>query len=1095
MKNKRGFTLVELVVAIAILGVITLIALPTISAIQANNKKTKYVAYEKAIKSASKAYVDAYSEDLYGGTNYGCAIVKYSEMKERDLIQDIQIKGETCDNDKDTFIYVLKDKQGNFGYFSNIVCRHGTEEVYSHKDDNRTSCELEKGDPPKIDVIFKPQKTTYYIGDHPKASIKISDEVGLKANQELDYVWVNVTTGKEITSKKTVKFENMHFKQRVTKDIDMPTEILEESMRDPTNYMLKVTGNVYDVNLNKTEANIQKPLNYFVGALLIKYKAGGAKMINPHGAPYSVNDSNDYVVRNGNDYNISKIRYKEENDLWDYNNKDYINIRKEHYHMVDKEEWKWGTKVFSQQKKLKVGDFNYTDESIRKENKTVEVEANWKIDEFTLTYVGGKCNKQEIKKEYGKNWGNACNPKEDGKTFKGWLVDGKIYQPGDLASTKATKDTTATAQWEQNVVKIYFNSNKGSIESRGGKYTLDKSYIIYQSNTKTNRTIPYGKELKDTDYPDLPDNNSKTYIYLTLTGYHIDPATAWSKNADGSGGSFDQTKSYPASDFCNAKDKSCEVVLYANWRKNQYTLTYDDNGGKGCSTETLKKYHNEKWSPLCTPKRDGYTFGGWKDKDTGGKVDTTTSAVKNTTVKAQWTEIPKPPKYTLTYDDNGGSGCSSQSITRTENEVWGGLCTPTKRGHSFSGWKDGSTTITATSKATKNVKVKADWTKNACTITYKPNSGIFNSNSTNTTQTCYYDDTCNLRNATSEYYNATRTGYHILSGDKAWYSGTTYYNQADNNTYKGQDICTNLSQRNESKDLNANWSINVCTITFKANGGAFNKNKNNLTYTVNYGGSTSDLRNPVDFYDAKNSYYYPKPGAEWTNDNRTFNQKSGITYYASAYCPNIANGNQSTDLNVNWDYEECLSSNTIYNENINKAYLNKIKEKHTTFKGSVLAFSWGNKKAEYCSENPPRRHYYFQHYLCGCKIDKNTKKFCDSATAYDVTSSTHPDGIAVIYYKNNTKGEKACKEGKPTVNSYVDQVCDDGIYDSGKDILKYHGYNFYKGKAEAPFTNFYPGTGSGHFWYHSGGDYNDRISYVGNNSTEACFKSCQVKFN
>ncbi len=784
MNNKKGFTLVELVVAIAILGVITLIALPTIKSIQANNKKTKYIAYEKSLKTASKAYVDAFDEDLYGGTNYGCAIVKYSEMKEKDLISDLQIKGEKCDNDNDTFIYVLKDKKGNFGYFSNIVCRHGSKEVYSHRDDNRTSCKLETGDPPKIDVIFKPQKTTYYIGDHPKASIKISDEVGLKANQELDYVWVNVTTGKEITSKKTVKFDNIHFKQRITKDIDMPTEILEESMRDPTKYMLKVTGKVYDVNLNMTPANIEKPLNYFVGALLIKYKAGGAKMIDPHGKPYTVNASNDYVVRNGSDYNISKIRYKEEKDLWDYNNKDYINIRKEHYHMVDKEEWRWGTKVFSQQEKLTVKKFNYEDEDIRKTNKTVEVEANWKIDTFKLTYDdnGGKgCSDKGVTRDWNQKWDSNCTPKWDGHTFGGWEVDGKTLQPATISATSATKDLKAKAKWTQNVVTIIFNANKGSIESRGGKYTLDKSGIIKQNGTNTTRVIPYGKALSDTEFHDLPDNNSQTYIYLTLTGHHIDSDTAWSKNADGSGGSFDQTKSYPASDFCDAKESSCTRVLYANWRKNQYTLSYDDGGGYGCSSETLKKYHNEKWNPLCTPKRDGYTFNGWKDKDTGTPIDNNTVALKNTKAKAQWKEIPKPPKYTLTYDDNGGTGCSGKSITQTENLAWGTLCEPKWDGHTFNGWKDGSTPVYSTSKATKNVKVKADWTTNPYTITYMRN--VDSSDKTSTTGTKAHGKTYSIANNPWNVSGKAFLGWANVANATDSYG--TWYDPSDSYTTNG----------------------------------------------------------------------------------------------------------------------------------------------------------------------------------------------------------------------------------------------------------------------------------------------------------------------
>ena len=40
-KNQKGFTLVELLVAISILGLIMVIAIPQISTIQTSNKNTK----------------------------------------------------------------------------------------------------------------------------------------------------------------------------------------------------------------------------------------------------------------------------------------------------------------------------------------------------------------------------------------------------------------------------------------------------------------------------------------------------------------------------------------------------------------------------------------------------------------------------------------------------------------------------------------------------------------------------------------------------------------------------------------------------------------------------------------------------------------------------------------------------------------------------------------------------------------------------------------------------------------------------------------------------------------------------------------------
>ena len=180
--------------------------------------------------------------------------------------------------------------------------------------------------------------------------------------------------------------------------------------------------------------------------------------------------------------------------------------------------------------------------------------------------------------------------------------------------------------------------------------------------------------------------------------------------------SIQKTYTYPGGKSTDLDDSSkCEYVpedepVVPPTPGTKYTLKYNDNGGSGCSTKSITKNAGETWGSLCTPTKSENTFKGWKR---GSETITSSSIANgNITVTASWISNTTT-KYTLKYNDNGGSGCSSKSITRNKNEAWGTLCTPKRTGYTFGGWYDGSTKYTSTTKAIKNVTVKANWTSNA----------------------------------------------------------------------------------------------------------------------------------------------------------------------------------------------------------------------------------------------------------------------------------------------------------------------------------------------------------------------------------------------
>lgn len=118
--NNKGFTLVELIVTIAILGIITLMSFPVIRNITDRNTEKKYDEYADILADAARLYVDNYNEDLFCRDENGCAYISYADLKKRNLIKDIQVNGISCDTEN-TFIKVEK-KKDKYTYSTYMGC-------------------------------------------------------------------------------------------------------------------------------------------------------------------------------------------------------------------------------------------------------------------------------------------------------------------------------------------------------------------------------------------------------------------------------------------------------------------------------------------------------------------------------------------------------------------------------------------------------------------------------------------------------------------------------------------------------------------------------------------------------------------------------------------------------------------------------------------------------------------------------------------------------------------------------------------------------------------------------------------------------------
>ena len=211
------------------------------------------------------------------------------------------------------------------------------------------------------------------------------------------------------------------------------------------------------------------------------------------------------------------------------------------------------------------------------------------------------------------------------------------------------------------------------------------------------------------------------------------------------------------------------ITVKAQWEINQYTITFDTNGGSEIAPITQD--YGTKITAPDNPTRKGYTFKGW-DKEIPE-----TMPAENITVKAQW-EINQ---YTIAFDTNGGSEIApitqdyGTEITAPDN--------PTRKGYTFKGWdKEIPETMPA-----ENITVKAQWEINQYTIAFDTNGGS------------------EIAPITQDY------GTEITAPDNPTRKGYTF---------KGWDKEIPETMPAENITVKAQWEINQYTITFDTNGGS-----------------------------------------------------------------------------------------------------------------------------------------------------------------------------------------------------------------------------------------------------------------------------------
>ena len=332
--------------------------------------------------------------------------------------------------------------------------------------------------------------------------------------------------------------------------------------------------------------------------------------------------------------------------------------------------------------------------------------AKWEINQYTITFdTNGGSEIAPITQDYGTEIASPANPTRKGYTFKGW--------DKEIPKTMPAENITVKAQWEINQYTITFDTNGGSeiapiTQDYGTEITVPadptrKGYTFKGWDKEIPETMPAENitvkaQWGINQYTITFDTNGGSEIVPITQDYGTEitaPDNPTRKGYTFKGWDKEIPETMPADN----------ITVKAQWEINQYTITFDTNGGSEIAPIT-QDYGTEITAPD-KPTRKGYTFKGW-DKEIPE-----TMPAENITVKAQW----GINQYTITFDTNGGSEIAP--ITQDYGTEITAPADPTRKGYTFKGWdKEIPETMPA-----ENITVKAQWEINQYTITFDTNGG------------------------------------------------------------------------------------------------------------------------------------------------------------------------------------------------------------------------------------------------------------------------------------------------------------------------------------------------------------------------------------
>jgi uncharacterized repeat protein (TIGR02543 family) len=381
----------------------------------------------------------------------------------------------------------------------------------------------------------------------------------------------------------------------------------------------------------------------------------------------------------------------------------------------------------------------------------VTLYAIWKPNQYTVTFDsdgGSSVPSQTV--NHDDRATPPANPAKTGYTFESWYDDlNSLYS----FSTPVTGNITLYAKWIANTYTVIYDKNNAAATGY-----MDPSFFTYGKSedlspidfTPPTNHIFAGWARTATGAVEYTNGDSVINLTATAGGtvtlwavWVLDGTLTYTViyNANGGSGNMENsvisvgvsqtlrtntfihtgytfagwattatgavayTNGQSVKDLASAGET---VTLYAIWTLNQYTVTFNSNGGTPVPSQT--KNHGEQVTPPADPTRDGYTFEGWySDSALTSVYNFSTPVTDNITLYAKW----NASAYIVTFDSNGGSFVPSQPVTPGDRATR--PSNPTRDGYTFDNWYSDPSLTTVYNFSTSvngNITLYAKWVSN-----------------------------------------------------------------------------------------------------------------------------------------------------------------------------------------------------------------------------------------------------------------------------------------------------------------------------------------------------------------------------------------------